>query len=34
MAILEAQVEGRSLAARTEKSWQTDRKPIKPKRQE
>ena len=32
MAILEAQVGRRSLAKRTEKSWQIDRKPIKPKR--
>ena len=34
MAISEAQVEGRSPATRTEKSWQTNRKPIKPKRHE
>ena len=34
MAILEAQMKGRGLATRTEKSWQMDRKPIKPKRQE
>ena len=34
MAILEAQVERRSPATRTEKSWQMDRKPIKPKWQE
>ena len=31
MAILEAQVERRSQASQTEKSWQMDRKPIKPK---
>ena len=34
IAISEAQVVGRSLATRTERSWQTDRKPIKPKQQE
>ena len=34
MAISEAQVEGRSPATRIEKSWQTDRKLIKPKQQE
>ena len=31
MAILEAQMERRSPATRTEKSWQIDRKLIKPK---
>ena len=34
MAILEAQVEGRGPATRTEKSWQRDKKLIKPKQQE
>ena len=34
MAILEAQVRRRSPATQTEKSWQINRKPIKPKRQE
>lgn len=34
MAISEAQVEGRSRATRTKRSWQTDGKPIKPKWQE
>ena len=34
IAILEAQVERRSPATRAEKSWQIDRKPIKPKWQE
>ena len=33
-AILEAQVGRRSPTTRTERSWQTDRKPIKPKWQE
>ena len=33
-AQVEAQVEGRSLVTQTERSWQTNRKSIKPKRQE
>ena len=34
MAISEAQVEGKGPTTRTEKSWQTDRKPTKPEWQE